>query len=190
MDKIVIEGGVPLRGSADVSGAKNAALPIIAAALLAEGDHVHGQVAPLRQSQSLQPQQHRHHQVVAEARAAHRNHRPEGLGKVGGQNQKAAGPGEPHIGQGSPGTGDTAGEARQRTRQPAGGKTAQPAQTATEAFAAGQPLDFFSHDSCSMLGAPCANPGSLHCPRCARLPITNLRSQNSSTTHGPPIWTT
>jgi len=40
MDKIVVEGGVPLRGSVRVSGAKNAALPAIAAALLAEGDHV------------------------------------------------------------------------------------------------------------------------------------------------------
>jgi UDP-N-acetylglucosamine 1-carboxyvinyltransferase len=39
MDKIVVEGGVPLRGSVDVSGAKNAALPAIAAALLAQGDH-------------------------------------------------------------------------------------------------------------------------------------------------------
>src|SRR5512137_1568727 len=40
MDKILIEGGVPLRGEVEVSGAKNAALPAIAAALLAEGDHV------------------------------------------------------------------------------------------------------------------------------------------------------
>jgi UDP-N-acetylglucosamine 1-carboxyvinyltransferase len=40
MDKIVIDGGVPLRGSVAVSGAKNAALPTLAAALLAEGDHV------------------------------------------------------------------------------------------------------------------------------------------------------
>jgi UDP-N-acetylglucosamine 1-carboxyvinyltransferase len=39
MDKIVIEGGVPLRGEVRVSGAKNAALPIVAAALLAEGEH-------------------------------------------------------------------------------------------------------------------------------------------------------
>jgi UDP-N-acetylglucosamine 1-carboxyvinyltransferase len=39
MDKIVIEGGVPLRGTVQVSGAKNAALPALAAALLAEGDH-------------------------------------------------------------------------------------------------------------------------------------------------------
>jgi UDP-N-acetylglucosamine 1-carboxyvinyltransferase len=39
LDKIVVEGGVPLRGTVQVSGAKNAALPIVAAALLAEGDH-------------------------------------------------------------------------------------------------------------------------------------------------------
>jgi UDP-N-acetylglucosamine 1-carboxyvinyltransferase len=39
MDKIVIEGGVPLRGKVRVSGAKNAALPAIAASLLAEGEH-------------------------------------------------------------------------------------------------------------------------------------------------------
>jgi UDP-N-acetylglucosamine 1-carboxyvinyltransferase len=40
MDKIILEGGVPLRGEVRVSGAKNAALPALAAALLAEGDHV------------------------------------------------------------------------------------------------------------------------------------------------------
>jgi UDP-N-acetylglucosamine 1-carboxyvinyltransferase len=40
MDKILIEGGAPLRGTVQVSGAKNAALPVVAAALLAEGDHV------------------------------------------------------------------------------------------------------------------------------------------------------
>lgn len=39
MDKIVVEGGVPLRGRVAVSGAKNAALPVMAASLLAEGDH-------------------------------------------------------------------------------------------------------------------------------------------------------
>ncbi|MCK4994604.1 MAG: UDP-N-acetylglucosamine 1-carboxyvinyltransferase, partial [Candidatus Omnitrophica bacterium] len=36
MDKIIIEGGVPLKGNIVVSGAKNAALPIIAATLLTE----------------------------------------------------------------------------------------------------------------------------------------------------------
>jgi len=40
MDKIIIEGGGSLRGTVHVSGAKNAALPVVAAALLAEGDHL------------------------------------------------------------------------------------------------------------------------------------------------------
>jgi len=38
MDQIVIEGGIPLRGSVPVAGAKNAALPILAATLLCEGE--------------------------------------------------------------------------------------------------------------------------------------------------------
>ncbi len=37
MDKLVIEGGRPLKGSIKVSGAKNAALPMLAATLLTEG---------------------------------------------------------------------------------------------------------------------------------------------------------
>ncbi|MBZ0104276.1 MAG: UDP-N-acetylglucosamine 1-carboxyvinyltransferase [Sulfuricella denitrificans] len=37
MDKLVIQGGVPLSGEIRVSGAKNAALPILCAGLLAEG---------------------------------------------------------------------------------------------------------------------------------------------------------
>jgi len=37
VDKIVIEGGKPLRGEVRISGAKNAALPIMASALLTEG---------------------------------------------------------------------------------------------------------------------------------------------------------
>ena len=47
MDKIVIEGGVPLRGEVQVSGAKNAALPAMAASLLAEGDHALANVPEL-----------------------------------------------------------------------------------------------------------------------------------------------
>jgi UDP-N-acetylglucosamine 1-carboxyvinyltransferase len=39
MDKIVIDGGVPLNGEVSISGAKNAALPIMAATLLAPGVH-------------------------------------------------------------------------------------------------------------------------------------------------------
>ena len=47
MDKIVIEGGVPLQGEVSISGAKNAALPIIAATLLAPGVHQLSNVPPL-----------------------------------------------------------------------------------------------------------------------------------------------
>jgi UDP-N-acetylglucosamine 1-carboxyvinyltransferase len=39
MEKIIIEGGVPLQGEIVVSGAKNAALPILIASLLAPGEH-------------------------------------------------------------------------------------------------------------------------------------------------------
>ncbi len=48
MDKLVIEGGVRLKGTVDVSGAKNAALPIMAAALLTEERSVIENVPPLR----------------------------------------------------------------------------------------------------------------------------------------------
>ena len=36
MDKLLIEGGVPLSGEVSISGAKNAALPLLCAALLTE----------------------------------------------------------------------------------------------------------------------------------------------------------
>ena len=39
MDKVVIEGGKPLKGTVKISGSKNAALPIIAACLLTGGRH-------------------------------------------------------------------------------------------------------------------------------------------------------
>ncbi len=48
MDKIVIEGGVPLKGTIEISGAKNAALPIIAATLLTEEKCVIKNVPALR----------------------------------------------------------------------------------------------------------------------------------------------
>ncbi len=38
MDQLVVEGGIPLVGSIEVSGSKNAALPILAATLLLEGE--------------------------------------------------------------------------------------------------------------------------------------------------------
>ena len=48
MDKLLIEGGVPLRGEVTVSGAKNAVLPILAATLLADGPCVLEGVPALR----------------------------------------------------------------------------------------------------------------------------------------------
>lgn len=40
MDKIIIQGGNPLKGEVHISGAKNSALPILAASLLAEGESI------------------------------------------------------------------------------------------------------------------------------------------------------
>ncbi len=54
MDKIVIEGGVPLQGEVTVSGAKNAALPILAATLLAPGVHRLNNVPPLADIRTTQ----------------------------------------------------------------------------------------------------------------------------------------
>ena len=48
MDKLIITGGVPLRGEIRVSGAKNAALPILAATLLCDGAVTIGNVPHLR----------------------------------------------------------------------------------------------------------------------------------------------
>ena len=36
MDRLLINGGVPLRGTIEISGAKNAALPLMAACLLTD----------------------------------------------------------------------------------------------------------------------------------------------------------
>ena len=48
MDQITIIGGYPLRGVVNVSGAKNAALPILAASLLGEGECIIDQVPQVR----------------------------------------------------------------------------------------------------------------------------------------------
>lgn len=47
MDKLVIQGGVPLNGEVSISGAKNAALPILCASLLTEGPLTLGNVPQL-----------------------------------------------------------------------------------------------------------------------------------------------
>jgi len=48
MDKIVVEGGTPLKGVVQVSGAKNAALPILFSTLLAPGKHILNRVPNLQ----------------------------------------------------------------------------------------------------------------------------------------------
>ena len=48
MDKLVIQGGVPLRGAIAVSGSKNAALPILMASILAEEPITYTNVPRLR----------------------------------------------------------------------------------------------------------------------------------------------
>ncbi len=52
MDRIVIDGGRPLNGTAVVSGSKNAALPILVSALLVDGEMTYVNVPRLRDIQS------------------------------------------------------------------------------------------------------------------------------------------
>ncbi|UCB57198.1 MAG: UDP-N-acetylglucosamine 1-carboxyvinyltransferase [Candidatus Omnitrophota bacterium] len=53
MDKLVIEGGRKLKGTVQISGAKNAALPILAATLLTQEKCVISNVPPLRDVQTM-----------------------------------------------------------------------------------------------------------------------------------------
>ena len=53
MDKLLITGGLPLEGSVPISGAKNAALPIMAATLLAPGVHTLRNVPRLRDTRTF-----------------------------------------------------------------------------------------------------------------------------------------
>jgi len=53
MDKLIIKGGKRLKGEVEISGAKNAALPVIAAALLAEGKHSISRVPDLRDIKTM-----------------------------------------------------------------------------------------------------------------------------------------
>lgn len=52
MDKIIVEGGIPLKGAVQVSGAKNAALPILFSTLLAPGKHTLERVPQLQDVKS------------------------------------------------------------------------------------------------------------------------------------------
>lgn len=53
MDKLIIEGGLPLQGEVLVSGAKNAALPIMAATLLTDEPCIIRNVPKLRDTQTM-----------------------------------------------------------------------------------------------------------------------------------------
>lgn len=53
MDKIVINGGRSLYGSVEISGAKNAALPILAATLLVPGTHTLNNFPDLRDTRTM-----------------------------------------------------------------------------------------------------------------------------------------
>ncbi len=54
MDKIVIEGGRPLQGQVAISGAKNAALPILVSSILADGWNTYTNVPNLKDIESIQ----------------------------------------------------------------------------------------------------------------------------------------
>lgn len=53
MDKLIIEGGKPLYGEVRISGAKNAALPLMAATLLTPGKHTLRNVPDLRDTRTF-----------------------------------------------------------------------------------------------------------------------------------------
>ncbi len=53
MDKLIVEGGHPLHGTVRISGAKNAALPLMAATLLAPGCHTLHNVPDLRDTRTM-----------------------------------------------------------------------------------------------------------------------------------------
>ncbi|MCX7977943.1 MAG: UDP-N-acetylglucosamine 1-carboxyvinyltransferase [Bdellovibrionaceae bacterium] len=52
MDKMIVRGGVVLKGEVSVSGAKNAALPLLFSSLLAEGEHTFTNVPDLKDIES------------------------------------------------------------------------------------------------------------------------------------------
>lgn len=54
MDVMIINGGTPLNGSVATSGAKNAALPLLFASLLAEGEHIFENVPRLNDINSTE----------------------------------------------------------------------------------------------------------------------------------------
>jgi len=53
LDKIVITGGVPLKGEVKISGAKNAALPILVSSLLTSGENIYHNIPRLVDIQTI-----------------------------------------------------------------------------------------------------------------------------------------
>ncbi len=53
MDKIIVEGGIPLKGEVTISGSKNAALPVLSACLLTGGWHSLNNIPHLRDVQTI-----------------------------------------------------------------------------------------------------------------------------------------
>ncbi len=53
MDRLIIDGGLPLYGNVQISGAKNATLPLMAATLLAPGWHTLHNVPDLRDTRTM-----------------------------------------------------------------------------------------------------------------------------------------
>lgn len=89
MDKLVIEGGKPLSGTIVIQGAKNAALPILAASLLAEGTTTIDSVPHLLDIDVMLNilrelgcrAEHTGETVVLDTSSAHTSHVPETLMK-------------------------------------------------------------------------------------------------------------
>ena len=53
MDRIIIQGNKPLRGTVKISGSKNAVLPVMAATLLAPGEFTIHKVPDLRDTRTM-----------------------------------------------------------------------------------------------------------------------------------------
>ena len=53
MDKFIIEGGIPLKGEIQISGAKNAVLPIMAATIIVPGEYRLYNVPDLRDTSTM-----------------------------------------------------------------------------------------------------------------------------------------
>lgn len=89
MEKLVIEGGHPLSGTVQVHGAKNAALPILAASVMAEGRHTIENVPDLLDIRVMInilnklgcQVRHVKDKVIADTEPAHSSHIPEDLMK-------------------------------------------------------------------------------------------------------------